>query len=82
MEEKNYNIDFDDPKRIKVLGCGHTFHNKCITDWFIIQGRRTCPICRFESAIEVSDVQLGGYEKKYLKYKQKYLQLKNNKNII
>jgi hypothetical protein len=79
MESKNYNIDFDHPKRIKVLGCGHTFHNDCISNWFQFKGSNECPTDRRISAT-VSNIQLGGYKEKYLKYKQKYLKLKNNLN--
>ena len=63
----------------KVLDCGHEFHNDCITTYFTEKGSSKCPVCGKISAT-VSDVKLGGYEKKYLKYKQKYLQLKNSLN--
>ena len=62
-----------------VLDCGHKFHNDCITTYFTEKGSSKCPVCGKISAT-VSDVKLGGYEKKYLKYKQKYLQLKNSLN--
>ena len=26
------------------LSCGHTFHNKCITNWLL--KNNTCPLCR------------------------------------
>ncbi len=28
---------------IKMLGCGHIYHNKCINDWFVV--KKECPIC-------------------------------------
>ena len=79
MEVKNYNIDFDNPKRIIVLGCGHTFHNDCITNWITEKRRCVCPLCDTISDT-LSNIHLGGYKEKYLKYTQKYLQLKNSIN--
>lgn len=28
----------------KRLGCGHSFHNKCIIEWFVLS--EICPVCR------------------------------------
>ena len=28
-----------------VLRCGHTFHNRCISEWFV-RGKFSCPCCR------------------------------------
>jgi len=74
--DKNYNITGDSVNRVKVLPCGHTFHNHCITE-----SRKTsnkCPLCNIP-ATNVGNIFLGGnYKEKYLKYKNKYIALKNN----
>ncbi|KAJ2807233.1 E3 ubiquitin-protein ligase znrf4 [Coemansia helicoidea] len=30
---------------VSALGCGHTFHCKCISDWFSASSRSECPVC-------------------------------------
>lgn len=44
MISKNCNIDFDDPFRIIVLPCGHTYHTYCIQRNI----NKFCPECRKE----------------------------------
>ena len=66
MENKNFNIDFDHPNRIKVLPCGHTFHQHCIA---LVNPNR-CPTCR-NPYVTPSNLMLGGYYNKFLKYQQK-----------
>ena len=78
-EPKNFRIDVNSEKRIKVLSCGHTFHNSCITPWFESHG--TCPICRSQIS-SITNLSLGGSSiNKYKKYKHKYLKLKESKQI-
>lgn len=31
---------------IQTTNCAHTYHEKCIKDWFKV--KRTCPVCRTE----------------------------------
>ena len=33
-------------KPLIMTRCGHTFHNKCISDWMAIPSHLSCPICR------------------------------------
>lgn len=36
-------------KRTRVLGCGHFFHNSCLTKWEAKnKDKNTCPCCRYE----------------------------------
>ncbi len=35
---------FEVGQRVKVLNCGHDFHDSCIDGWFAIQF--VCPLCR------------------------------------
>ncbi|KAJ1907186.1 hypothetical protein GGI09_003980 [Coemansia sp. S100] len=32
--------------RPAALGCGHTFHKKCINAWFVSSGAQLCPQCK------------------------------------
>ena len=57
FEEKNYNIEGDDPLRIVVLPCGHTFHRSCVNPW--ITARHVCPNCRADAHM-ASNLMLGG----------------------
>jgi hypothetical protein len=57
FEEKNYNIEGDDPLRIVVLPCGHTFHKSCVNPW--IATRPECPTCRAPARM-ASNLMLGG----------------------
>ncbi|XP_063003227.1 E3 ubiquitin-protein ligase RNF167-like [Elgaria multicarinata webbii] len=40
--------EFEAGERLKILPCGHAFHNTCINTWLLIQPRdgKTCPICK------------------------------------
>jgi hypothetical protein len=38
-------IVYPDPKEVVRLGCGHTFDELCILEWF--KRKHTCPMCRF-----------------------------------
>ena len=29
--------------KIKILECGHIYHNECINDWF--KRKKECPVC-------------------------------------
>jgi len=63
MEDKNFNIKGNNPFRIRVLPCGHTFHQTCIKK--IIDN--ICPICR-APFVTYNNIMLGGYYQKYQKY--------------
>lgn len=63
------NLDGD----IKTLSCNHTFHKDCIQGSYSFSSTN-CPICRKE-------INENEIKKKYLKYKRKYLLLKNKLNI-
>lgn len=30
-------------EKIKILNCGHMYHNECINEWF--KRKRECPLC-------------------------------------
>ena len=66
MENKNLNITGDHPNRIQVLPCGHTFHKKCIAP----VTNNLCPVCR-NPFVTPSNLMLGGFYNKFLKYQQK-----------
>jgi len=55
--DKNYNLVGDDPLRIVVLPCGHTFHKGCVNPW--IATRPECPTCRAPARM-ASNLMLGG----------------------
>jgi len=55
--DKNYNLVGDDPLRIVVLPCGHTFHKGCVNPW--IAARHECPTCRAPARM-ASNLMLGG----------------------
>ena len=74
LKDIRLNRDNSDINSIKVLPCGHTFHNKCITDRLVTNGN-ICPECNLRPK-KTSFVFLGGFKEKYLKYKQKYISLK------
>jgi hypothetical protein len=38
-------LNDSETENIGKLHCGHTFHKKCITNWFL-QNKKTCPNCR------------------------------------
>ncbi len=38
-------ICFEDMLELQTLGCGHTFHEQCVTQWTRASSR-TCPLCR------------------------------------
>jgi hypothetical protein len=84
MSEKNYNIkSMNNPYRIIVLRCGHTFHKHCIEQYHAGKlAQHTisfiCPICRVEyyrvshTPYTFNGIQLGGsYYEKFQKYKAK-----------
>ncbi|KAF6982636.1 hypothetical protein CFC21_001002 [Triticum aestivum] len=37
-------------KKIRTMDCTHSFHQRCIFDWLLID--RRCPLCRFAMASE------------------------------
>jgi len=39
LEEKKF------PSKVKVLQCGHEYHDPCITPWLVSHG--TCPLCKY-----------------------------------
>lgn len=53
------------------LNCGHLLCSICTATL------RTCPLCR-APITSAAQVLTGGYRQKYLKYKAKYLELKNS----
>jgi len=55
--DKNYNIGGEDPLRVVVLPCGHTFHKGCVNPW--IATRHECPTCRAPARV-ASNLMLGG----------------------
>jgi len=55
--DKNYNLVGDDPLRIVVLPCGHTFHRGCVDPWIAV--RHECPTCRVTARM-ASNLILGG----------------------
>jgi len=84
MSEKNYNIkSMNNPYRIIVLRCGHTFHKHCIEQYHAGKlAQHTisfiCPFCRVEyyrvshTPYTFNGIQLGGsYYEKFQKYKAK-----------
>ena len=44
-------IDNDDD----ILICGHSFHLRCIKQWFETSRISTCPICRYNTYIETQN---------------------------
>lgn len=44
----------DDGDGMHELDCGHTFHVKCIVDWFR-HGNSTCPMCRDNAGVTPLD---------------------------
>ena len=63
-------------ERNTVLNCGHLF---CAEDTTLIRARPDpkCPLCQ-TPITSAQKIFYGGYRQKYLKYKAKYLELKNN----
>ena len=57
FSDKNYNLVGDDPLRVVVLPCGHTFHRGCVDPW--IASRHECPTCRAPARV-ASNLMLGG----------------------
>lgn len=37
------------PSSVKLLACGHVFHEHCIARWFAPSAHRACPLCRHEA---------------------------------
>lgn len=33
-------------QEVRVLSCGHIFHDNCISDYILISGKFVCPLCR------------------------------------
>jgi len=70
------------PKDTVVTPCGHTFCNECIS---MINSRpvaeKICPMDR-APFVSIHRFILGGYKSKYLKYKQKYIALKEQKSFV
>lgn len=49
MEDCNICLNIkDNLSKIKTLTCNHSFHSKCINEWFkmSMNKKKTCPICR------------------------------------
>jgi hypothetical protein len=63
-------------ERNTVLNCGHLF---CAEDTTAIRSAPNpkCPLCQ-TPITSAQRIFYGGYRQKYLKYKAKYLELKNN----
>ncbi|RSM05646.1 hypothetical protein CEP52_006118 [Fusarium oligoseptatum] len=39
------NLDMEDDDILTLNTCGHSFHSKCLSSWFLIE-RHDCPVCR------------------------------------
>jgi sacsin len=71
-------ICFKNEKDTALIPCGHTLCNECTTIYNYNTGSY-CPICNREIE-NIQKIFYGGgsnYKEKYLKYKNKYLQLKS-----
>jgi WD40 repeat protein len=78
----NCPVCFVKAKNIIIKKCGHGLCDSCYSE--ILRHNKKCPICNEllnGHNSEYTPFYIGGsnqYYKKYLKYKNKYLQLKNN----
>ncbi|EDV21872.1 uncharacterized protein TRIADDRAFT_59523 [Trichoplax adhaerens] len=45
--------DFALKDRIRILPCKHAYHCKCIDPWFLVEGKRNCPLCKL--SIDAND---------------------------
>ncbi|KAI8715099.1 RING-type domain-containing protein [Fusarium sp. LHS14.1] len=43
--QSNINLDMEDDDILTLNTCGHSFHSKCLSSWFLIE-RHDCPVCR------------------------------------
>lgn len=41
----NTDLDMEDDDILTLNTCGHSFHSKCLSSWFLIE-RHDCPVCR------------------------------------
>mmetsp|Transcript_59005 Transcript_59005/g.128100 ORF Transcript_59005/g.128100 Transcript_59005/m.128100 type:complete len:311 (-) Transcript_59005:116-1048(-) len=46
-------VSFDASEEIRVTGCGHAFHARCLGPW--LRTRRTCPLCRADAGAASGD---------------------------
>lgn len=44
--------DFENRQMLRVLPCSHEFHAKCVDKW--LKTNRTCPICRADASVGIS----------------------------
>ncbi len=78
----NCPVCLEKAKNIIIKKCGHGLCDSCYSE--ILRRNKQCPTCREPlngHNSEYTPFYIGGsnqYYKKYLKYKNKYLQLKNN----
>ncbi len=50
-------MEFEGEDEVKVLGCGHSYHTPCISQW--LQSRKICPICSTEVQVKRPDASVN-----------------------
>jgi len=57
-EEKEVNTDDDN---IRLMPCGHIYHESCIFQW--LKDNNTCPVCRYELETDDEEYNKGVYKR-------------------
>jgi len=60
-EEKQNNEVSPDDDNIRLMPCGHIFHESCIFQW--LKDNNTCPVCRYELETEDEEYNEGVHKR-------------------
>lgn len=60
------------------LSCGHSFHEKCISKWYKLNEKKTCPYCRNSIKEPYMFNMIKNRENEYYKFKHKKKTIKIN----